>query len=407
MPSSAAHSEEDSRQAKLAKMRKALEEAGVDTVSRADAHATHVEAENKALRLQVSSLTAQLTAAQQSSAFFRRLFFAQSRKRVAAEKRIKATLQQAAAQTLNTAVPEQESVDTLDNNTSNTSATAEADTSTTSSAKSLTETNASTAVAGTSTAATSTETAPAGATEVALSRAVSIAHKLRLSAESRVSELASANASLQGILKKVSADLQQAETKIDKQDTKFFQADKMRQRAEEDLSGVAAERNRLLRLVSGLPPEQVQANRLPSTTDQETKTNEEMPNTDFQQASPCEEQGTPDQTYPLTPAKTRPQASAYADTAQLHTLEQTDKNDAQIPAIHAGLGQLQELQQELENQQEVIERQAADITHAAVKMSAQQGVVQQLRADLRARELPALLFHVRLVPTRVSPTTCK
>ena len=397
-------------------MRKALEEAGVDTVSRADAHAAHVEAENKALRLQVNSLSAQLTAAQQSSAFFRRLFFTGNRQRLAADNRAKAALQQAAAKTLNSAVPTQESISTHDNNTSNSSATAEADSSTSSSAKSSSDINASTAAANTSTAAassstaaassstaaTSTETAPAAATEAICSS------KLRLSAETRVSELSSANASLQSKLQKVSADLQLAETKISKQDIKFFQADKMRQRAAENLSGVAAERNRLLRLVSALLPEQVETNSSPSPADQDTRANKDIPDANcFQQASPSEGQDTSDQNYPLTPAKTRPQASAYAACTQPQTPKQTDDHSAQIPAIHASQGQLQELQQELKHKQEVIERQAADITDAATQMSTQQGVVQQLRADLRARELAALLYHVRLVPTRVSPPTCK
>ena len=406
LPSSAADTEEDSRQAKLGKMRKALEEAGMETVSRADAHASQLEAENKALRVQVSSLSLQLTAAQQSSAFFRRLLFTESRKRFAADKRAKSALQQTAAQPLKSAVPTHEVSKTQDKNNINGSATAEAGTSTASYANPSSDANASTAGAGistaaasNSTAAASTDAAPATATEAAPRRALSTAHTLRLSAEMRVQELSSANASLQRRLKETSADLQQAEAKMGKQDIKFFQADKMRQRAQEDLSGVAAERNHLLRLVSDLLPEQAQANSLPIPANQDTGTYKDMPDGNcLQQALPSEVQVTPDQIFPQTPIKTRAQAQSHHDMKQF----QTDNHNPQIPAVHAWQGQLYQLQEELASKQEVIERQAADITDASVKMIAQQGMVQQLQADLRARELAALLFHVRLVPTRVS-----
>ena len=339
MPSSAADSEEDLRQAKLAKMRKALAEAGVDTVSRADAHVTQVEVENSALRLQVSSLSAQLSAAQQSSAFFRRLLFSESRERVAADKRAKATLKQTAAANLNSAMPRHESYNTQDSNSSNKSATADATcTSTCRSTNPSCDTNASTAGAGISTAVEITspaealmKAAPVTATETAPASTLSTAHKLRLSAESRVQELRSANASLQRRLKEVSADLQQAENKMGKQETTFFQADKMRQRAEEDLSSVAAERNRLLRLVSDMLPEQIQANSLPSPADQDTRTSKEMPDVNcLQQTSPSDGQDTPDQTFPQTPIKTRPRPPAHDDTKQFQTPEQTDDHDTHI-----------------------------------------------------------------------------
>jgi len=60
--------------ARLAEMRKVLEEAGVETVSRADAHTVSLQADNKRLRLLLASSLAQLAAAQQGSGYFRRLF---------------------------------------------------------------------------------------------------------------------------------------------------------------------------------------------------------------------------------------------------------------------------------------------------------------------------------------------
>ncbi len=60
--------------ARLAEMRKALEEAGVETVSRADAHTVSLQADNERLRLLLASSLAQLAAAQQGSGYFRRLF---------------------------------------------------------------------------------------------------------------------------------------------------------------------------------------------------------------------------------------------------------------------------------------------------------------------------------------------
>ena len=383
-------------------MRKALEEAGVETVSRADAHSAQLHAENASLRLRVSSLSAQLTAEQQSSLYFRKLFFSTSRQRVASDHRAKSALRPAAArdpQAKNSTVPKQESVEKKITSINKGSGTVGKDSPSVSSADPLSESNASTAAASSSTAAAATEAAPATATAAGPGTALSTAHKLRLSAEMRVHELSSANASLQGRLQRVTADLEQAETKIDKHEIKFVQADKMRQRAQEDLSGVAAERNQLLHLVSDMLPKQAQVNPLPTQTVQDTSTYKDVPEGDcFQQTSPSGRPATQDQIFTQTPAKHAPQAS----TKQPHTLTQTDKHDLQIPAVRAGQGQLQELQQELQLKQDMIERQAADITDAAVKMSAQQRVVQQLRADLRARELPALLFHVRLVPTKVN-----
>lgn len=292
LPSSAADTEEDSRQAKLGKMRKALEEAGMETVSRADAHASQLEAENKALRVQVSSLSSQLTAAQQSSAFFRRLLFTESRKRFAADKRAKSALQQTAAQPRKSAVPTHEVSKTQDKNNINGSATAEAGTSTASYANPSSDANASTAGAGistaaasNSTAAASTDAAPATATEAAPRRALSTAHTLRLSAEMRVQELSSANASL--------------------------------------------------RLVSDLLPEQAQANSLPSPADQDTGTYKDMPDGNcLQQALPSEVQVTPDQIFPQTPIKTRAQAQSHHDMKQFQTPKQTDNHNPQIPAVH-------------------------------------------------------------------------
>ena len=67
--------EDTARKARLAEMRKALEEAGVETVSRADARTVSLQADNKRLRLLLASSLAQLAAAQQGNGYFRRLFF--------------------------------------------------------------------------------------------------------------------------------------------------------------------------------------------------------------------------------------------------------------------------------------------------------------------------------------------
>lgn len=83
-------------------------------------------------------------------------------------------------------------------------------------------------------------------------------------------------------------------------------------------------------------------------------------------------------------------------------MTQTHKQDSQISAVHAGQSQLQTLHRELESKEEVIQRQATNITYAAVKMGYLQGMLQQLQAALRAKELAASLFHVRLLPTQVS-----
>ncbi len=67
------------RKARLAEMRKALEEAGVETVSRADARTVSLQADNKRLRLLLASSLAQLAATQQGSGYFRRLFLSAAR----------------------------------------------------------------------------------------------------------------------------------------------------------------------------------------------------------------------------------------------------------------------------------------------------------------------------------------
>ena len=71
--------EDTARKARLAEMRKALEEAGVETVSRADARTVSLQADNKRLRFLLASSLAQLAAAQQGNGYFRRLFFSAAR----------------------------------------------------------------------------------------------------------------------------------------------------------------------------------------------------------------------------------------------------------------------------------------------------------------------------------------
>ena len=196
-------------------MRRALEEAGVETVSRADAHSAQLHTENALLKLRVSSLSAQLTAAQQSLVYFRRLFLSASRQRVAADHRAKSALRQAVAannhQAKNSTVSGAESVDRCTKSKNKDSGTVREDPSTVSSADSSSEASASTAAASSSTAAASIEAAAATATEAASGRALSTGHKLRLSAETGVHELNSAN------LK------QEDETKIDKPEVEFRQ----------------------------------------------------------------------------------------------------------------------------------------------------------------------------------------
>ncbi|DBB04769.1 TPA: hypothetical protein ACH3X3_010069 [Trebouxia sp. C0006] len=67
------------RKARLAEMRTALEEAGVETVSRADARIVSLQAENERLHLLLASSLAQLAAAQQGGGYFRRLFLSAAR----------------------------------------------------------------------------------------------------------------------------------------------------------------------------------------------------------------------------------------------------------------------------------------------------------------------------------------
>lgn len=87
--------------------------------------------------------------------------------------------------------------------------------------------------------------------------------------------------------------------------------------------------------------------------------------------------------------------------AGAHSDSHTDQ--LQIAALHAQEDvRLQQLQRDLDSKDQVIMRQAADITNHALKASGQTLKLQQLQTQLRARELAWLLFEIRLVPTRVS-----
>lgn len=91
-------SEDASRKATLAEMRRALEEAGVETISRADAHTASLQADNLRLRLLLASTLAQMAATQAGCAFFRRLFLSLSRQRISALRVTQPALHHAAAE---------------------------------------------------------------------------------------------------------------------------------------------------------------------------------------------------------------------------------------------------------------------------------------------------------------------
>lgn len=255
-------------------MRRALEEAGVETVSRADAHSACLQSEHDTLHFRISFLSAQLTAAQQSADFFKKLFFCESRQRCAGVRKPESACQLKGA----TGRAKGNNNGLLKHTTA-------------SGQSSLTTTDSATAGAKASTAAASsaitsaTDTAPAAAvqSDSASARMLTTTNKLRLSAEMRVQELSTENASLRDRLKATLTQLEQAQIKIDRQDTAFAQAHKMRQRAEEDLSGTAAERNQLRRVVSDWIPDQAQLGNLTSPTASAIHTDTDMPDAD----SPC------------------------------------------------------------------------------------------------------------------------
>ena len=90
--------EDASRKATLAEMRRALEEAGVETISRADARTAGLQADNLRLRLLLASTLAQMAATQAGCAFFRRLFLSISRQRLSALRVTQPALHHAAAE---------------------------------------------------------------------------------------------------------------------------------------------------------------------------------------------------------------------------------------------------------------------------------------------------------------------
>ena len=392
-------------------MRKTLEEAGVETVSRADARSIHLQAENESLRFQVSFLTAQLTAAQQGEMFFRSLVFSESKTRLAAVKRAQVAFQQLATDGQNktqaNASAQQGSVDKQANQTSNksaamkASATAGDNASKASSGGHSTGAGNATANARSSTAGINGLTPEANtstsATKSTTTKAANAAQEHEISARRRVQELSSDLASLRDRWLRTSADLEQAVIIIGKKDAAFVQADKMRKRAEEGLIGVAADRDRLQQIATSLLRDQKADSTQPLAS--HNGTDDTLPHLDCNQQSPSAMTvPATDQTGIDTPAKRAPHKPTRTVSRQLHASHQTDNHNLQIPAVHAG----QELQSEVQGKEVIIHRQAAELTTAAVKMTAQQGLLQQLQSALRGQELAALLFHVRLVPTKVS-----
>lgn len=401
-------------------MRKALEDARVETISRADAHSVHLQAENESLRVQVSFLTAQLTAAQQGASFFRSLMFSESKARLAAVKRAQIAVKRAhiAFQQVTTdgqektlANAKQGSVDKQAKQIGNNTAAGEgpatpgANAPTFSSGGLPSKAADATAAASKPTAGDDKPTHKANISAAAaaadMANALSTAEKLKISAERRVKEISSDFASLRGRFVQASADLEQAAVIIEKKDAAFVQADRMRKRAEEDLIGVSADRNRLQQIATSLlqyqntsPTESLASHNGADNTLPEQDCNHPSPNG---KTVPII-----DQTSIDTPAKRAVHKLSRTDSRELHTLPQTDNHDIQIPAVRAGQEQLQELQTEVHSKEMVIQRQAAELTTAAVKMTAQQGILQQLQSAAKCRELATLLFHVRLVPTKVS-----
>lgn len=92
--------------------------------------------------------------------------------------------------------------------------------------------------------------------------------------------------------------------------------------------------------------------------------------------------------------------AAFAKTGVL-TDPPKDSAHPQIAAVHAQDLSLQQLQRELESKDQLILKQAAQITEHALKAGGHQDEVQRLQTQLKTRELASLLFGVRLVPTRV------
>ena len=79
-------------------MRKALEDAGVEMVSRADDYTQSLQTDNDSLRRELTSLSAWLSAAQQETAFFKGLLVSEEQQKLNALEAVKAALQEAVAE---------------------------------------------------------------------------------------------------------------------------------------------------------------------------------------------------------------------------------------------------------------------------------------------------------------------
>ena len=109
----------------------------------------------------------------------------------------------------------------------------------------------------------------------------------------------------------------------------------------------------------------------------------------LQSSAPAKSEGVASFPYPSKGDKT-PRTDAETDMIQ-------------IPALHLQSSDLQRLQRELSTKNDTIQDQGRQITEHAVKSSGQKVLIQQLRATVQAWELPALLFNISMLPTKVKP----
>ena len=183
---------------------------------------------------------------------------------------------------------------------------------------------------------------------------------------------------------------------MEHQHAAFVQADKMRQRAEQNLASTAADRNRLHQITSDLLQDQTLNScgpAAPHGTTADHSCSQSMLHLAAEESA---------QTGPDTPVAKAVHGQSSRHKKEINLSEQTNDKGSQIAAVHARDSQLQELQHEVEAKQELIRQQAVQLKDAAVKRRVQQGVVQQMQSRLKTTELAALLFNVPLLFTKVS-----
>ena len=364
----------------------------VGTTGQKEAHIASLKAENSTLHIKLGSVSAQLAAAQEAAVYFRGLFLAHSsRLHLPAFQLAKPAHQEASAE-------RQAKLQTL------------------SAAQRLAQERSTTL-----TDAEKTEEAADGAM-----RHTQSAHELH-EAESRVQQLTSLITSLRAQVTQLAAELNKAHAASAQAALAFAEQSAQQQQQQhephdKDMSNVdhqslpdgnAPDVGSAAQQASSEPANDVDSiPKAAGVVDSNAQYDAEDEAANKDRPDPVEAMGAAGYmqhafdgannfSIPSLGSKRRTMADTTSSTTPGKIALPQTHHEYQIPALHLRSDMVQQMQMDLTLKNDMINKQAAQITQQAVKMSGQKLVVQQLQATIKAWELPALLFDVRLLMTKV------